>query len=293
MAEKKIAIIGLGLIGGSLGLALKQARGSKIEIIGFARRPEVAAEAIRLGAVDRTQPNLAAAVSDADTVIIATPVLAIETVLQELSDSLLPNAIVSDVGSTKTRILTWAKQYLPSTIDFIGGHPMAGKEATGIDEARADLFADCIYCLTPGEDARVEAVEAMQTMVEWTGAKPLVIDSKRHDELVAGISHLPLVLSATLVSSLAQSPLWPEMSKLAASGYRDMTRLAMGSPVVHQGICKTNREAIVDWIDRYIEMLKKYRRIVADDDQALQQSLHNARETRRIWLESDGQRFVE
>lgn len=291
MTKKRIAIIGLGLIGGSLGLALKQAKKDALEIIGFARRPETAAEAIKRGAVDSTEPSLLKAVANADIVIVATPVLAIKDIFREISGHLLPDAIVSDVGSTKAQIMQWAKDILPSKASFIGGHPMTGKETTGIDEAEAGLFKNCVYCLTPSQSASKQSVKTMEELVKWTGARPLFIQAEHHDKLVAGISHLPLILSSALVSSLANNPLWPEMSKLAATGYRDVSRLASGSPELNSGICLTNQEAIANWLDRYIEELKKYRLLIAEGDPGLEESLRESRNIRQTWLENEGNRL--
>jgi prephenate dehydrogenase len=291
MNTKRITIIGLGLIGGSLGLALKKAGGTEIEIVGCARRLKVAKKAIECGAVDRAEAQLGEAVSGADIVIVATPVMAIKDIFQQIAGHLPPNVIVSDVGSTKSQVMQWAEDYLPSTVSFVGGHPMTGKETAGLDEAEADLFADCIYCLTPSQSASEEASKAMEEVLGWIGASPLFIQAEQHDELVAGISHLPLILSSTLVSTLARNEQWAQMSKLAASGYRDVTRLASGSPELHRGICATNRKAIAEWIDRYIEHLKEYRHLILNDDQKLEEALREAREARGNWLKNEGRRF--
>ncbi|MFO8009198.1 MAG: prephenate dehydrogenase/arogenate dehydrogenase family protein [Dehalococcoidia bacterium] len=291
MSTRRLAIIGLGLIGGSLGLALKQARGNEIEIIGYARRDEVASEALRRGAVDRTERHLATAVSETDIVILAVPINATRGILEEIAGHLAQNAIVSDVGSTKVQVLKWAEELLPPAVSFVGGHPMTGKETSGIEEAEEGLFRERIYCLTPGIHASEDAVEAIQEMVKWTGAEPLFIDGERHDVLVAGVSHLPLVLASALVSTLGSDNLWSQMAKLAASGYRDMTRLALGDPKLHVGVCVTNREAVLEWIDRYIDVLNEYRRMIRENPRELESMLDNAQGLRRKWLEEEGYRF--
>lgn len=291
MNSRRISIIGLGLIGGSLGLALKQSLGTSVKITGFARKPEVATEAVRINVVDRTEPQLSQAVSNSDIVIIATPVLAMKGVLKNIASHLSPNTIVTDVGSTKAQVLKWASDYLPSTVTFVGGHPMCGKETSGLNDAEARLFEDCVYCLTRNEETNKEALIQMQELVKAIGARAVVLDAENHDRLVAAVSHLPLLLSSTLVSTLAKSSLWPEMSKLASTGFLDMTRLASGDPELYRGICVTNQQAISDWIDLYIEALRDYQRTVLSDDQSLQQSLNNAREVREKWLENEGFRF--
>ncbi|MCL0089754.1 prephenate dehydrogenase [Dehalococcoidia bacterium] len=309
MTARKIAVVGLGLIGGSLGLALKQAKGDELEIIGFARRPETASEAVRRGVVDGTEAQLARAVSRADVVVIATPVLTIKDILRDIAGHLSPNSIVTDTGSTKVQIMKWAREYLPSTVSFVGGHPMTGKETTGLEEAEPGLFQDCVYCLTPATsfEYRVSSLEEggggrprnselrtlnlMESLVKSVGARPLFISAEEHDELVAGISHLPILLSSALVSVLARSPLWPQMAKLAATGYRDSTRLASGSPELNYGICSTNQRAIIAWIDRYVEELNEYRHLVLEGEQELEKSFLKTREMRQRWLENEGRRF--
>ena len=191
----RIAIIGLGLIGGSLGLALKQARGAELELVGYARRPETRDKAFQRRAVDRVENSLTAAVEQTDLIILATPIMATREVLQQLGNCLSTACIVTDTASTKARVMEWAKEYLPPVVSFVGGHPMAGKELSGIEAAEAALFSRCTYCLTPEETTPPEAIEAVAGLARQVGATPLVIDASEHDNLVAGISHLPFLLS--------------------------------------------------------------------------------------------------
>lgn len=272
-------------------MALKQTEGAELEIIGFARRPEVAAEAVKRGIVDKAEVSLARTVSDADLVVIATPVMAIRDILSEIADHLPSDSIVTDTGSTKAQVMKWAHEYLPSKVSFIGGHPMTGKETSGLSGAEGDLLEDCVYCLTPSPNVSKEDSEAMQRLVESVRARPLFIDAEGHDWLVAGVSHLPILISTALVSALASSDLWPQMSGLAATGYRDITRLASGSPEMGSGICFTNRKAIIDWLDRYVEELNRYRHFVLEGDSGLEEALREARDVRQMWLQGEGTRF--
>jgi prephenate dehydrogenase len=285
---KKIAIIGLGLIGGSLALALKKASAKGTEIVGFSRSAETIAVARKCGAIDQAAKNLASAVSGADMVVIATPVIATKEVLASISEHLSPRCVVTDTGSTKVQVMQWAGEYLSAKVSFIGGHPMAGKETSGINEADADLFQGCVYCLTPSSCATPQAVRKLKRLVESIGAKPFFIDAETHDNLVAGVSHLPMLLSAAFVTVTTKSRLWPEMAKLAAGGYRDFSRLASGNPEMNRDICLTNQEKIVDWLDRYIEVLKGYRHLVAEDSDELTEMLAQAREARDKWLQGGG-----
>ncbi len=280
---ERITIVGLGLIGGSMGLALKRAKG--MEIIGYARKPQVASRARQLGAVDETAGSLTAAVEKANIVIIATPALAIREVLGQIARHLPRNCVVTDTASTKEAVMEWASDCLPQTVSFIGGHPMAGKETSGIDEADANLFMGCTYCLTPPPGASPEAVQSMVDLVELIGANPFFIDAAEHDSFVAGISHLPILISAALVSATTKSDKWPQMSRLAATGFRDLSRLASGDPIMSRDICLTNRAAILRWLDDYIGELERYRRLLAEGSEELEEVFVRARDARQRWVE--------
>ncbi|MCK4964855.1 MAG: prephenate dehydrogenase/arogenate dehydrogenase family protein [Dehalococcoidia bacterium] len=287
----RITIIGLGLIGGSVGLALRRAEAS-FEVVGFARRPEVASRALELGAVDRTEGSLISAVKDADLVLIATPTMAIKEILAEIGGSLREGSIVTDAASTKAKVMDWAEEALPPSVSFIGGHPMAGKETSGIEAADVDLFQGCTYCLIAGRGAAKEARDTVAGLVRQIGATPLFIDASEHDSLVAGISHLPLIMSVALIEATAKSPSWPEMARLATSGFRDLTRLASGDPRMSRDICLTNREPIIHWIDDYIEEMRALRRLVSEggvkggggESEKLEEAVMRAREEREGWL---------
>ena len=282
---KSTAIIGLGLIGGSLGLALKHAGLSDGELVGYARSPEVAARAVRMGAVDRTGDSLASTVDGADMVILATPAMAVKEILEQIGPRLAAGCVVTDTASTKMKVIEWAEEHLPSTVDFIGGHPMAGKESAGIEVAEADLFRGCRYCLIPGRSASRASINLMVELVSKIGARPLLITAPEHDDFVAGISHLPLILSASLVLTTTQSPVWAKMSKLAATGYRDVGRLASQNPRMNRDICLTNRENILFWIDEFSSELSRFRRLISDGSEEMEQAFLDAQQARKAWLD--------
>lgn len=280
----RVAIIGLGLIGGSIGLALKQANEQGWEIVGYARRPEVASAALSAGVVDRIETSLKQTVREADLVILATPVLTIKEILSQLAKYLTPGCVVTDTASTKLQVMKWAEDLLPLAVDFVGGHPMAGKESYGIQAAGADLLKGCVYCLTPLSRTSSSSVDKVITLVKKLGAMPFFIEAQEHDNLVAGISHLPILLSAALVSVTTKNSSWPKMSKLAASGYRDLTRLASGNPQVNADICLSNQSAILHWIDEFTKELEKYRQLVTDGDKHLEEVLAEVNKARQEWL---------
>ncbi|MFC2050994.1 prephenate dehydrogenase [Chloroflexota bacterium] len=280
----RLAIIGLGLIGGSIGLALKQANWRQAEVVGYVRRCEVGSLALKLGAVDRVESTLSETVKGASIVIIATPILTIKDIFSQIAPDLSDDSIVTDTASTKLQIMRWAEELLPPEINFVGGHPMAGKEISGVSAATADLFHNCTYCLTIAPRAKPAAVQTVKEMAKELGATPLAISAQEHDRLVAGISHLPLLLSVALVSATTKNPSWQQMSRLAASGYRDLTRLASGSPEVNAGICLSNSAAIVSWIDGFSEELQRLRKLVADESIEIEKALAFANEARQKWL---------
>lgn len=283
--KKHIAIIGLGLIGGSIGLALKRSGLENAELTGYARNPEVAGKALRLKAVDKTGESLISTVGKADIVILATPTMAIKEILEQIGPHLISGCIVTDTASTKAKVMEWAGQYLPSGVNFVGGHPMAGKESAGIDVAEANLFQGRTYCLIPRRNSSPASIQLMVELVEKMGANPLFITAPEHDNFVAGISHLPLILSSTLVMTTTKSPVWGKMSGLAATGYRDVTRLASQHPRMNRDICLTNRENILLWIDEFSRELSRFRQLVADSSEDLEKAFMEARQARESWLE--------
>lgn len=283
---RRIAIIGLGLIGGSMGLALKRAGG--VEVAGYARRPETANRALELGAIDQVSSQLASCVEGADLVLIATPTLSIKEILIQIAPHLSAGCVVTDAASTKEQVMSWAEESLPANVSFVGGHPMAGKELSGIEVAEADLFKGRIYCVVPGHGAADAGVQAVVDLVNRIGARPLLLGASDHDRFVAGISHLPLVVASALVMATAKSFEWPDMSRLAANGYRDTTRLASQHQRMNRDICLTNGDNIVFWIDEFTKELQRFRALIAEGDIGLEQAFEQARQARNAWIEEHG-----
>ena len=282
----RITIVGMGLIGSSLGLALKKAQ-LGVEIVGTDRDRMVASAARRMGACDSTETNPISAIRGARMIILATPVGAIREMLRLYGPELEPGVIVTDTGSTKTEVLAWAEEFLPDSVSFVGGHPMAGKELSGPDAAEANLFQDATYCIMPGRGADSDSVATVTHMAETVGAKPYFIDAAEHDSYVAAISHLPLVLSTVLVRLNSANPSWPEVAKLAANGFRDVSRLASGSPEMSRDICLTNREALDRWISEFIRELEEFREMVQEgDERTLGKAFDDAWEARDRWMQN-------
>jgi len=280
---KKISIIGLGLIGGSVGLALNGAGVQGLHLVGYSRRPEAAAKARVRGAVAETARSLAACVEGAGLVVLATPVTAMEAILREIGPILPEGCIVTDVASTKAMVMRWAAESLPQGVSFVGGHPMAGKEVAGIEAAESGLFKGCTYCLCAGPGAAPAAVETVVSMVNLLGAKPYFVGPAEHDSYVAAISHLPMLVSTALVSATVGSSVWREMSRMAATGYRDTTRLASSDPTMSSDIYTTNRESLGRWLDVFIRELESLREGIAADGPELEARLRRIKDARDLW----------
>lgn len=289
---QRVTIIGLGLIGGSIGLGLRQwseAQGSGksvLEVAGFDTDLDQQHYAQKIKAVDRASWDLARAVEGADLIIVASPVGAMEQTFETIGPLLKAGAVVTDTGSTKFDVLAWAKRLLPTTVSFVGGHPMAGK-AQSIEAADADLFKGATWCVAPAVTATEEAVRTVLGMVAALGAEPFFIDPAEHDAYVAGISHLPFTISAALMRTVSADPSWRDMKSLTAGGFRDVSRLAAGSPAMHRDILLTNRPAVSRWLDSYIEMLTDLRRNLDAGDEAASEALLDfftqARDARAEW----------
>ena len=189
--------------------------------------------------------------------------------MRELMEAMAPylpeGCVVTDVGSTKTQVLQWADELLPDSVDFVGGHPMAGRETPGPENADGQLFVGKPYCVIPSPKASQRAVGEVTALAEAVGGEPYFISLDEHDSFVAAVSHLPFVLSTALVGCTSKSANWSDIGQLASSGYRDITRLASGDAVMHRDICVSNPGPIVAWIDSFIRELYEYRKLLDTD----------------------------
>jgi prephenate dehydrogenase len=261
----RVAIIGLGLMGGSWGLALKR--------YGFAGRrvgcdgPEVLPRALACGAIDEGSPDLLAAVRDAELIILATPVGAILDLLPQVKAGAPPRALVTDVGSTKRLICQRARELFGDEPLFLGGHPLAGKERSGLENADAALLENARYVLTPLSPDHLtdERVKAFSALLERLGARPFITEASTHDRAVAFLSHLPQLVSSGVASMIAEQggeeflPL-----ELAAAGFRDVTRLAESPYSLWRDICLTNIENIQSALEALIEKLEAMKLHLSD-----------------------------
>lgn len=255
-----VTIVGLGLMGGSLALAL---RGKCARLVGVAHRPELAELAVRKDVVDACLA-LPEAVREADIVVLATPVRRIVSDIPELAAYTRPGALLIDLGSTKVQVVQ-AMNDLPEGLLAVGGHPMCGREVGGLESADPLLFIDSTFVLTPTARSTHDAITLAVDMVHAVGARPLVLDAAQHDQAVAVISHLPYLLASTLMHTEAQaSAELPVVHDLASSGFRDTTRLAASQLEMMLDILLTNGAAIESALDRFEQTLAEARGLLRD-----------------------------
>lgn len=288
MAFKRVAILGTGLIGASVGLAIKAAQPS-VPVVGFDQVGNNARGAKKAKAIDEALPPHEA-VRGADFVLVATPVGAMRTLFEDIAPHLAQGAVVMDTGSTKAQVLQWAEAALPEHVSFIGGHPMAGKTETGPGAADAALFNGAVWCLAPGARATQQAMDQVISLVQGMGAVPLFVDADEHDGLVAAISHLPYLMSVALIGHLGAEKSWRETASLAAGGFAYSTHLTESDPTMFVDIARSNRQNIARRIDRYIAELEALRDLVEQEDAAgLRQRFERARALHQDWLSGRAQ----
>ena len=282
---RRVAIIGLGLIGGSVGMALRQSRATQ-QVAGYDAGKGVGERARKLGAIDQVCHSLAEAARGTELIVLATPVVAMRALLQQLATLTAPGTIITDVASTKAQVISWAEEYVPPTIAFVGGHPIAGKETSGVEAAQANLFQGCIWCVTPTRRTSPAALDRVSALIETLGARIRFLEPLEHDGMIAGVSHLPFIASSLLMKTAAGSDSWDDASLLAGSGFRDMTRLAAGSAEMYRDICLTNSETITRWLTAYINDLSAFRDRLAAHDANLGEVFEHARKLRLEWQET-------
>jgi len=263
-----MCIIGVGLIGGSLARALREA-GEVGEVIGCGRNADNLRTAVRLGVVDRYDTDPTRAVAGADVVVVAVPLGAIEPVLRAIIPHLAPAAVVTDVGSAKGSVVADVGRiygYIPP--NFVPGHPIAGTEQSGVEASFATLFQRRRVILTPLAETAAAAHRLIQRMWELTGAEVVDMGVRHHDAVLAATSHLPHMLAYTLVDTLARLDDRAEIFRYAAGGFRDFTRIASSDPTMWHDICVANREQLLEMIALFNADLTRLAEAIHADDRA-------------------------
>lgn len=281
---RKITIIGVGLLGGSIGLAARKRRLAQ-EIAGYARREKTIAECEKIGALDYATTDLLAAVSDADLVILCTPLAQMAALTKQFLPALKRGAIVTDVGSVKADVVRELESLVKKAdAHFVGSHPLAGGEKMGVLAAKADLYANAVCVVTPTKKSNAAAVRKVEQFWKSLGARALRLDAAKHDLLVSRTSHLPHVAAAAL-AGLVLDPKHPKSQVgLCATGFRDTTRIASGSPEMWRDISLANRKNLSQSVDVFIAELKRFQAALKKSDaQAVEKFFATAKERRDNW----------
>ena len=251
----KLAIIGVGLIGSSLSLALKQA-GAVRHVIGFGRNQENLARGVELGVLDDFKDSIEASVSEADVIVVAVPLGAMQAVFAALKAAVKPGAVITDVGSAKGSVVNSARAELgPLLPRFVPGHPIAGTEKSGIEAGFATLYQGRRVILTPGEQTDQDAISVIDEMWCHCGAVMEYLSVEHHDKVLAATSHLPHMLAYALVHHLSNLNDHEEIFRYASGGFRDFTRIASSDPVMWRDVCISNGDALVVLIEQYQQEL--------------------------------------
>jgi prephenate dehydrogenase len=274
-AFRNVSIVGVGLIGGSLGLAFKR-KIPRVTVTGV-DSPGVLTEALSAGVVDRAVPSgeMESALAGADLVFLCTPIGEIIRLIPEVASKIKPGAVVTDAGSTKREIVETADRVFPGDRYFIGGHPMAGSEGRGVKWADALLFENAAYVFTPSGPIPQDAVRHLGVMIEKIGAKVLFLNPSLHDRVAAAVSHLPQILAVTLMNLVADHQKdSPHFLHLAAGGFRDMTRIASSPYDIWEPVLQTNRREILALIDEFAAQLERMKTNLEKD--GLKKQFENA-----------------
>ena len=284
MPFQKITIIGVGLLGGSIGLAAKTRRLAR-EVAGYVRRPASLKDCEKAGAVDYATTDLLAAVSNADLVILCTPLAQMRALAERFLPALKRGAIVTDVGSVKTGVAREVCGLIrKSGAHFIGSHPMAGSEEMGVLAARTDLFMNAICVVTPTKNSNRDALRKVEQFWKSLGGRTLRLAPQLHDQIVSRSSHLPHVVAAVLAAQVLNPKSPRQQAALCANGFRDTTRIASGSPEMWRDIALANRKNLSRSMDAFIAELQKFQRILKTSDaEAISKYFAIAKSRRDSW----------
>ncbi|VBB08722.1 prephenate dehydrogenase [Lucifera butyrica] len=272
MSSLQIVIVGIGMIGGSLGLALKEAWGEEVRVTGVDNDQAALATALSTGAIDAALSLLDEKIAAADVVFLCTPVLQMTGLVKKMAPFLKAGTILTDVGSTKKRLNEQIVAMLPAYIEYIGGHPMAGREKSGITAADKNLFRNKGYILIREQNTSIRALERVRQLIQKTGAIIYLMNADEHDHCAAVISHVPHVAAAALVNLLHCYPEPDTISKLAGGGFQDTTRIASSNADMWADICLTNGAAIIDGLEKMQLIVNQ---VIEDIRQQKRPALHN------------------
>lgn len=294
MQFRKLTIIGVGLLGGSIGLAARRRRLAG-EIVGYVRRAASLKDCEKAGAVDYATTDLLAAISGADLVVLCTPLAQMRPITAQFLPALKRGALVTDVGSVKADVVRQLDALVKKAgAHFIGGHPMAGGESMGVQAARPDLYENAVCVLTPARKSPPPAVRKLEKFWQALGARTVRMDAAKHDRLVSRASHLPHVAAAAL-AALVLDPRQPAgQAALCANGFRDTTRVASGSPEMWRDISLANRKNLARSLDAFLAELKQFQSALQrGDEKGVEAFFQTAKQRRDHWCASGASPSLE
>jgi prephenate dehydrogenase len=263
--SSNVCIVGLGLIGGSLGMAIKKKKAGRV--FGLTRDPEKMKLAVKLKAVDYASTNIKGLVQESDIIFICYPIHLIVPEIEKIIKFIKPGTIITDVGSSKRLIVEQAEKLMPKGVFFVGGHPMAGKEATGLEHAEDDLLSGKNYILTKTPKTDAKSLNTLKALLTKIGVKVSILDPASHDKIVAGISHMPLLVAASLVDTISTAgAMSDQLAKYAASGFRDTTRIASGDPELGTDMFITNKKEVLNSLASFKRSLAELEKAVKGGD---------------------------
>lgn len=285
---QRIAIIGLGYIGCSIGLRLKHWKRNRPEIVGFDIEQKSQKNAEKIGAIDSGVWGLPDAVRESDLIVLSIPTGAVKDVFVQTAQHLKPGATITDTSTSMRRVLTWANELLPKGSGFVGGNPMVS--GNDVSEATENAFGETRWAISTTPQTPSSSVSSVVDLIDRMGAKPFFIDAEEHDSYVAAAAHIPIVISNALMLSAARSPTWDEISRFAGQDFKKVSSCTQTNPEISSGSLKANQDMITSWIDRVILELNEFKELLSrpdgmddNDSDPLATTLNDAWEARLRW----------
>lgn len=273
---ERLALIGVGLIGGSLARDLR-ALNRVGEIVGCSRTIETLAKARKLGVIDRGERDPEIAVQGADLIVVAVPMGVAVEVTRKILPNCSPGALLTDVGSVKSPYVRTVENWVPEGVLFIGGHPIAGTEYSGVDASFTGLFRNSRCVLTPTERTSSEAIESCKALWEWVGGRVFQMEPERHDDILGAVSHVPHILAYAAMNALPDEAL----EDYSGGGFRDFSRIASSDSIMWRDICLSNQTAILRWISRYEDALAEIKDLISQGEETRLEAVFRSAKERR------------
>lgn len=282
MTNKQIAIIGLGPVAASIGLALRNAK-QDFSVVGTDRDAGLAARMQKLGVVDRLERRPSSACRDSGLIIIAEPLTDMVSVFEAIAGAVPSDCVITDIAPLKASVMQWAKEKLPGNVSFVGGHPLV--PGVTDDQPRANLFAGAQYCLVPSAEASAQAVDAVSGLVSLLGAQPYFLDADEHDGLMAAVEGLPGLMQLAFLAAVSEAGSWRDNQRATSQSFIDATATLENDPALIAHLHRLNRQNLARWIDACQVALGNIKEaLVAEDDAVFTKRVADLHETRQQWM---------